>query len=279
MPNRKTAINLMLAFASLAFSAPVASAQDCTPKHTFSTVEQGTLTIAVTTFVPYSYLDDSGAVKGIDGDIATEFAKRACLKVKPVAVDPAAAIQYVLSGQADITVGDWYRTAERAKVMNLSAPLYTDQMGLYSKQDGVKTIADLEGKRVGTVQGYLYVADLKALLGSSLKLYPNSVNMFQDLEADRVDVVVEGVSTGISAQAKGALKGVKIAAPPADERVKATMDAAQGAFPYAKAATEFGKALDEIIAEMHKDGTVVKIVTSYGLEASAADTGEPRLLD
>lgn len=268
---------LLAGIAGLLLSAPLARAQDCTPKHTFSTVAAGTLTVAVTTYAPHSYIDDSGNMKGIDGDIAAEFARRECLTVKAVAVDPAAAIQYVLSGQADITTGDWYRTAERAKVMSLSAPLYTDQMGVYSK-DGFTKVSDLEGKQVGTVQGYLWVADLKALLGSSLKLYPNSVNMQQDLKSGRIDVAVDGYSTGVVAASKGALGDIKVNVAAADDRVKATKEAAQAAFPYALKATELGVALDAGIADMHADGTIVKILKSYGLDGTAADTGAPRLV-
>ncbi|MET3646007.1 substrate-binding periplasmic protein [Phyllobacterium ifriqiyense] len=264
--------------AALALSVGTASAQDCTPKHQFTTVEAGTLTVAVTTYVPHSFVDHSGNMKGIDGDIATEFAKRQCLKVKAIAVDPAAAIQYVLSGQADITTGDWYRTVERAKVMSLSNPLYTDQMGIYSKE-GFKNVTDLESKQVGTVQGYLWVADLKAMLGGSLKLYPNSVNLRQDLNSGRIDVAVDGYSTGVVAEQQGALGDVKVNVAAPDDRVKATREAAQAAFPYSLNAKELGAALDASIAEMHADGTIVAILKSYGLDGTAADTGVPRLVE
>ncbi len=221
---------LLAGIAGFLISAPLAAAQDCTPKHQFKTVEAGTLTVAVTTYAPHSYVDENGVSKGIDGDIAAEFAKRECLKVKAIAVDPAAAIQYVLSGQADITTGAWYRTAARAKAMNLSAPLYTDQMGIYSKDD-YKNVSDLEGKQVGTVQGYLWVADLKTLLGGSLKLYPNSVNLQQDLKSGRINVAVDGYSTGVVAAQKGALGDIKVNVATQDERVKATKEAAQVGFP------------------------------------------------
>ncbi|MBO9126242.1 MULTISPECIES: substrate-binding periplasmic protein [Rhizobium/Agrobacterium group] len=269
---------LLTGIAGFLISSSLASAQDCTPKHQFATVEAGTLTVAVTTYAPHSFIDDSGAMKGIDGDIAAEFAKRECLKVKAVAVDPAAAIQYVLSGQADITTGDWYRTAERAKVMSLSAPLYTDQMGIYSKED-FKKVSDLEGKQVGTVQGYLWVADLKTLLGDSLKLYPNSVNMQQDLKSGRIDVAVDGYSTGVVAAQKGALGDIKVNVATSDDRVKASKEAAQAAFPYSLKAKELGVALDAGIAEMHADGTIVTILKSYGLDGTAAETGAPRLVE
>lgn len=268
---------LLTGIAGVLVSSQVALAQDCTPKHTFATIEQGTLTVAVTTYVPHSYLDDAGNMKGIDGDIAAEFAKRECLKVKAVAVDPAAAIQYVLSGQADIATGDWYRTAERAKVMNLSAPLYTDQMAIYSKE-GFATVGDLEDKQVGTVQGYLWVTDLKAMLGSKLKLYPNSVNMQQDLFSGRIDVAVDGYSTGVVAEKSGSLKDVKVKVAASDDRVRATKEAAQAAFPYAFSAKEFGAALDAEIEAMHADGTIVNILKSYGLDGTAAETGAPRLV-
>ena len=250
---------------------------DCTPKHKFSTIEAGALTIAVTTYAPYSYLDDSGKAAGVDGDIATKIAAMECLTVKPIAVDPAAAIQYVLSGRADITTGDWYRTAERAKVMNLTAPLYTDQMGLYSKT-GVKTVGDLVGKQVGTVQGYLWVDDLKKLLGANLRLYPNSVDMQQDLEAGRIEIGVDGYSTGVVAKKTGALKGIQVEVAAPDPRVKATKEAAQACFPYAKSNTALGEAFDADITAMHSDGALAKILTSYGLSASSADTGVPRLV-
>ena len=98
-----------------------------------------------------------GEIGGVDGEVAKGIAKMpSAWTLVPVVVDPAATIQYVLSGKADIAAGDWYRTAERAKVLGLSYPLYLDQMGLYSK-DGVSTVAALMGKQVGTVSGFLWV--------------------------------------------------------------------------------------------------------------------------
>lgn len=255
-----------------------ALAQDCKPKHEFKTITPGTLTIAVTTYAPHSFMDENGNMSGLDGDIAAEFAKRECLTVKPVAVDPAAAIQYVLSGQADITTGDWYRTAERAKVMNLSYPLYNDQMGLYSK-NGFKTVEDLVGKNVGTVQGYLWVTDAKKLLGAKLRLYPNSVNMHQDLASGRIDVGIDGYATGAYAAKNGTLKDIKVEIAQPDDRIRATLEAAQASLPYAKSATDFGKALDANIEEMHKDGTIAKILESYGLDKNMGNVGSPKLIE
>lgn len=71
--------------------AGAAAAQDC-PKD-LETVASGKLTVAVTTFAPYSFMDAQNNLSGIDGDIVHALAKDMCLEVEPLVVDPAAAIQ------------------------------------------------------------------------------------------------------------------------------------------------------------------------------------------
>ena len=101
--------------AAAALVAGSAQAQECKPAHSFKTVEEGTITVAVVTYAPFSFINKDGTLGGVDGDIVKAIAKRECLKVKPVATDPSAAIQYILTGRADLSTGDWYRTAERAR--------------------------------------------------------------------------------------------------------------------------------------------------------------------
>ncbi|RQP21133.1 MAG: amino acid ABC transporter substrate-binding protein, partial [Brucella intermedia] len=78
----------LIGFAIFVGLSATALAQDCKPKHEFKTITPGTLMVAVTTYAPHSFMDESGKMSGLDGDIAAEFAKRECLTVKPVAVDP-----------------------------------------------------------------------------------------------------------------------------------------------------------------------------------------------
>jgi len=257
----------------------MALAQECTPQHQFKTITPGFLTIAVTNFAPFSFMDESGKAAGIDVEIAEEFAKKECLEIRPIAVDPAAGIQYVLSGQADIVVGAWYRTLERAKVMGLSAPLYVDSAAFYSKE-GYKTVDELIGKKIASIQGYNWIPDARKIFGDNLSLYPSAPNARQALISGRVDVLIDTQAVGIYAQQQGAMdQNIKVEIAQPDERMRATKEPAQNAFPYAKAATDFGAALDANIEEMVANGTILKIVTSWGLDASAADTGAPRLIE
>jgi polar amino acid transport system substrate-binding protein len=272
----KYAVCLLAAGISLGISACSGAALACTPKHTFSTLEKGVLTLAVSIYAPYALLEADGTASGVDGEIINKIAAMECLTVKASSVSGAAAIESVASGRADLTDGDWYRTAARAKVVGLSAPVYADQSAIYSRT-GIATIGDLVGKQVGTVQGFLFVEDLRKLLGSNLHLYPNIVNLYQDLTTGRVDAGVDGFSPGALAQKKGLLQGVQIKVPPSDPRMP-SMEPGQGCFPYTRGNDALGTALDEDIAALRADGTIAAILKTYDLDPSAANPGPPKLL-
>jgi polar amino acid transport system substrate-binding protein len=263
--------------AALLAAAP-ALADDCKPKHEFTTVEKGFLTVAPGTYPPYSYVDPSGELQGIDGDIVKAIAAMECLKVKAIPVDPAAALQYVISGKAELTTGDWYRTEARNKVTTLSAPLYLDQMAVYSKT-GIDSVDQfMKEPAVGSTQGNLWIADVKKLLGEKLRLYQTSPAALQDLQAGRIGVVLDGYSVGVLAQKQGAMQGITIKVIKPDPRVAASMEAGQGTLPMYKGNEGLHKAVDDDIAELHKSGEIAKILVKFGLDPSAAETGAPRLI-
>lgn len=253
-------------------------ADDCKPAHQFKTVEAGKVTVAIYEYPPFTTASSDGkTIGGVDSDIVKRFAAANCLAIAPVVVDPAATVQYVVSGKADVATGDWYRTAERAKVMGLSYPTYLDQMGIYSKT-GISKVEDLIGKKVGTVSGFLWVAELQKLLGSNLVLYPNPVALAQDLTAGRIEAAVDAYATGVYAQKRGGYPGIQIKVAEPDQRVQASIQAAQANIIYSKSNPEFGAALDDTIQQLHKNGGMAEILKSHELDPSGAEVGEPRLV-
>jgi|TARA_R110002033_G_scaffold8327_6_gene28674 polar amino acid transport system substrate-binding protein len=253
-----------------------AAAQDCPTD--LETVSKGQLTVAVTTFAPYSFMNEKNELSGVDGDIVKAAAERLCLEVETLVVDPAAAIQSVMAGRADLTVGDWYRTAERAAVMSFTTPLYLDSMGIISTT-GTDTVEDLVGQTVGTVQGYLWVQDLEKLLGDDLQLYSSSVNLQQDLRSGRIKNAVDGAATAQLAVERGDLEGYQVSIAAPDDRIAASMQPAQVGFPMRKNAVNLLAALDVVLEDMKAEGMIVELLSSYGLSPEMADVGEPRLVE
>jgi polar amino acid transport system substrate-binding protein len=178
----------------------------------------------------------------------------------------------VQSGRADLTAADWYRTKDRAKVVALSNPVYADQMGLIS-EDGISDVADLKGLTVGTVDGYLWVDALRDYLGDGLKTYANTPNLYGDLKAGRIDVVVDSVAAG---QYNAEDHQVEVAEPSPD--VPVTQSPGQSNFPMNRGNAALIAAVNEDIATLRQNGRLAEILEKHGMDASAADPGEPRLL-
>ncbi|RWR26963.1 amino acid ABC transporter substrate-binding protein [Sinirhodobacter populi] len=261
----------------LALAVQTVAAQACTPARTFPTITPGTITVAVYSYPPFATLLDGGNIGGVDSDIVKEIAARNCMTVTPVVVDPSAVIQNVLTKKVDLGIGDWFRTAERAKVLGLSHPMYVDQMAFYSR-DGLTTLDELQGKRVGAVSGFLYAGQLERALTSSVMLYPNPVALAQDLMTGRIDVAADSYGTGVYAQSQGAYDGIaiKLAAP--DPRVPVSVEPAQIALLSHLSNPELGAAIDAEIQELQAAGKIADILEANGLDRSGAETGAPRLI-
>lgn len=245
----------------------------CEPDHTFPTVKEGTLTVGMTEIPPFSY-SRNGEPAGSDVDIAKEFAAANCLEVDFESIEYSAAVPSVKNERRDMVIGDFYRTQERSEIVGLSAPLYLDELGVVAEEE-ITTVDQLEGKVVGTVAGYLWVEDMRALLGDDLNVYSSSVELRVELDAGRLDVAADALGTVVFLFEDS---DYQISTLEPDEAIESTVQPAQSTFPHVKGNTELGQALDAAIEELHSSGRMVEILEANGLQASSADVGEPRLI-
>lgn len=251
-------------------------AADCEPAHEFSTVREGTLTVATFDLPPFTKIEGN-KITGVEGQILDEIAKRECVTITPMPLDAPAVVPAAQQGRADLAAGDWWRTEERAAVMELSAPIFTDQMGIISKE-GVDAVPGLKGEKVGTVDGYLWVEDLRAIFGESLVTYPSSTAMWQDLKAGRIDAGIDAYASAVYTNENIGDGKYKVEVSQPDQAVASTLEPAQAAFPMAKGKQDLLDAINADIEALKEDGTIAKILEENGLDPSAADTGEPRLI-
>ncbi|CAH0218176.1 L-cystine-binding protein FliY [Arthrobacter sp. Bi83] len=249
-------------------------AANCTPEHSFTTVTKGVLTVAATDAPPLSSTADN-SFTGVEATLLKKFAAANCLTVESLPTSFAAAIPTVESGRADIATGGFYRTAERAKIVTLSAPTYLDQLAAVSKTD-VATIEEAIGQKVGTVDGYMWTADIRNTFGSNVTVYPSSVEMRADLKAGRIAVALD--SSGLAGYLYSKDTDISINVLEPDGRVAATAQPAQMGFPSGKTNAALSEALNATIATWTENGTTVQALTDAGLSASMADVGPARLL-
>ncbi|MGN6330856.1 MAG: substrate-binding periplasmic protein [Motilibacteraceae bacterium] len=249
----------------------------CTPKHPgLKTISPGALTVAAYVYPPFSDTQ-GGTLGGAEGEIVSKIAEMECLTVKVSAGDAAAMIPSIQTGRADTCIGSWYRTAARQKVVTLSAPVIADRLTLVSK-DGVSTVQELKGRKVGSILGFLWNDDLKKLLGGDVKFYQSADSMYADLAAGRISVVVDTYPSAQSVLKKTPIDGVQFKVPPADPAVVSTQKPGQTNFPVNKSNPDLAKAFDDDIAALRASGDLEKIAVKYGFQPEAVQPGEPNLL-
>lgn len=251
--------------------------EDCTPKHTFDTITEGVLTVSTYTYAPATIVEGD-TLDGVEGRLLQTIAEWECLSLKIVEQSAAGVIPAVEAGRADLAAGSWYRTTKRAEVLNLTDPIYTDAMVFVSAGGAVKTVEDLLSVDVGTFEGNLWNEDLQRLLGDRLKIFASESAMFQDLQAGRIDVAVDGAGGATNMVNLMGLSNVSIETPPADERVNATTNPGQICWPNTKSNTALNEALNENIKELRESGEIARLLREFGYPDSAAVVGEPGLL-
>ncbi|WP_449278890.1 ABC transporter substrate-binding protein [Leucobacter sp. GX24907] len=247
--------------------------ENCTPEYEFDTISDGTLTVANVDLPPFTQSGEGG-LEGVEGALMTKFAEESCVDLQIDVLTAAASIPAIQSGRADIGTGAFYRTAERAEVVEVTEPIYLDQMALMST-DGYVSVDDLEGKNVGTVDGYLWVEDLRGLLGDDMKVYNTAQNLYEDLKNGRIDIAVDSFGSGMYNLEDTDFQ-VEVVEP--DDRVAASLEAAQIMFPIAPDNSSLTEAMDEFITQLRESGELGEILEENGLDASAADVGEARLI-
>ena len=78
--------------------------------------------------------------------------------------------------------------------------------------------------------------------------------------AGRLEAGVDSYGTGAYAQKKGGYPGIQIKVAEPDERVQASIQAAQANIIYSKSNPEFGAALDDTIKQLHDNGGLADIL-------------------
>ena len=152
------------------------------------TIEPGKLKVAVQSYMPYTAVRGDKIV-GLDGEIIERVADKLGLEIQPQLTDFNGMLGGVQSRRVDITVGGVAWSQERQEQGLFTDPPYYSPpaMGVQSGET-YSTIDDLEGKRLGTVTGYVWVKSIKAVPGAKLGAYPNANGVFDDLGSGRLDV-------------------------------------------------------------------------------------------
>jgi putative glutamine transport system substrate-binding protein len=147
---------LVGAIALVSFSFSAATAADAPDIQKIK--DRGVLKVGVKVDVPkFGYKDPkTGVTEGLDIDVAKAIAKKILgdeNKIETQAVTAKTRGPLLDNGEVDLVIATFTITPERKQTYNFSDAYYADGIGLLVKKaSGIKTFADLNGKRVGVAQ-------------------------------------------------------------------------------------------------------------------------------
>ncbi|MEU2913890.1 substrate-binding periplasmic protein [Streptomyces massasporeus] len=235
------------------------------------TLTPGVIKVAVQPYAPYTSVQ-GGRIVGLDGDILASVAKKLGLKVEPEVTDFAGMLAGVQSRRVDLTIGGVAWSADRQKQGLFTDPPYYSPPAMAVRSGKTyKTVSDLEGLNLGTVEGYVWVKSIQAVPRAELHAYPDANGVFDDLGAGRVDVGFLDPLIIIAAQKQRPDLRIdtEYLTPPTAAQVEAKPAYAyfqqyQTGFYLPKKATKLERAISARIDAMYRDGEMAKLVEKYG---------------
>lgn len=240
--------------------------------------DKGTLTVSTDpAYPPQSELNkDTGKYEGFDIDVATEIAKRLGVEIAWQAPAWETIISGSWNGRWDASVGSMTITPERAEVLSFTPPYYYTPAAIAVHKDNtsITDASGLDGKKIGVCGGCTYDLYLRNKLvisqdetGKAVKI-PSVVKdptlvtsdtdstSLQDLalgDGRRLDAVVSAGPTIQAAIDSGA--PLKIVGEPLYyEPLSVAIDKSSQLD-----STGLVDRISEIVAEMHKDGTLSEL--------------------
>ncbi len=105
--------------------------------------------------VPFGFVDEKKReLVGFDVDVCRYIAKKLKVKIEFKAVTSANRIQMLTDGEVDILAATMTHKMERDEVIDFSITYFMDgQKLLVAKDSTIESVADLAGKKVGSVKG------------------------------------------------------------------------------------------------------------------------------
>jgi polar amino acid transport system substrate-binding protein len=229
-------------------------------------------------YAPQSFLNDKGELEGFDISVAKEVAKRLGVKVKFITPDWDLITAGKWGKRWDLSIGSMTPTVERMNALHFTMPYYSTpaQFAVHKDNTTIKSLKDLAGKHIGVATETTYDRYLNKdleLVGVKIEYqdwsagkittYPTDANTIEDLalgDGVRIDALITAKPTIFEALKAGCGGGcpLKMLGDPVFyEHLSFALDKSR---PNSESLL---KKLNEILASMYKDGTLVDLSMQF----------------
>lgn len=250
-------------------------------------LEAGKLVVSTDpNYAPQSFINDAGELDGFDVKVAEEVAERLGVDIEFVTPEWDLITAGNWGGRWDLSIGSMTPTEARAEVLWFTDPYYYTPASFAVHRDNtdIQSPEDLAGKTLGLGTATTYEAYLEGTLaimggqimydppaGIEIQPYSTDAESIEDLQLGdgvRLDAVMSAQPTIQNAIDQG-LPLKYVGTPAFYEPLAFALDKSRAP------ADQMLARLNEVIAEMHGDGTLADLSTQYyGIDITTLITPE-----
>jgi glutamine transport system substrate-binding protein len=219
-------------------------------------------------FKPFEFKNpDTGEMEGFDIELMEKIAEEAGFKIEFETMQFDGLIAGMKSGRYPIGIAGISITEERKESIAFSDPYYDSGLILMVPNDSkIKSIDEVDGKKVGTRQGSTSQAYLSDNTDADVEAFPGIVNAYMDVKEGRLDAALYDLPNVLYFIKENG-----------EDKIKTTGDVLEGqaygiAFPKdSELVDDVNKALQKLIS----DGTYAELYKKYfGTEPAEKWQGE-----
>lgn len=221
----------------------------------------GVLKVAVKAdYKPYGFRDPSGAIVGIEAELAKDVADRLGVKVEYIPVVSSNRMQFLEQGKVDLMIATMTDKPSRRKVVSIVDPNYyssgTNILAL--KKYGLKEWEDLRGKPVCGIQGAFYNKKTAKDFGAKIVAFKGTAEAYAALKGGNCAAFVYDDSAIVAKTKDPAWEGY--------EMPLKTIDDAPWGLAVKLGETRFHELMSNQITNWHKTGRILELETKWGIE-------------
>ena len=202
-------------------------------------------------YPPFNFMDGENVI-GFDVDTGEAIAERLGVELEYTTTAWDGIIEGLRAERYDAILGSMAITDDRLEVVNFTIPYYYSGAQLVVREDsGITDPGEMEGKTIGVATGTTFAEDAEKL-GAEVKFYEDDTLTLMDLINGQIDGVITDrlVALGNMKEMAG---GDELAL--AGELLRLE----EMALAIRKDDVELLEKLNEILTEMHADGTLTHI--------------------
>ena len=228
-------------------------------------LERGTLVVGVKAdYKPWGFRDSSGAIVGMEIDMAQDVADALGVKLELVPVQSSNRMQFLEQGKIDLMIATMSDKANRRKVVGITDPnYYTSGTNVLAKKGMVSKWADLKGKPVCGKQGAFYNKQVSQRYGAKIVAFVGNAEAKQALRDGKCVAWVYDDSSIMADLASGQYDDYEMPMMTEDDTpwgLAVPLDEKDGIW---------GHFMSGITYNWHRTGRLIELEKKWGIQSTA----------